>query len=143
MPPSLSLCRKKNILRRNTALFFERDQFFDLYLGSADARTIFISPDVGGNFCRGRTGQDVVPGAHHVTAVDGHGAHGGVGEDVAHRNREFQLLGDRHEILAVRTEAVQPDDAVFWLVSRFQGDIGKNRRHFLVLIRIMGGMALN
>ena len=145
MPPSLSLCRnpvcrttappcenpaRKMFFAATPRCFFECDQFFDLGLRGADACTIFISPDAGGNLRRGRADQDVVPGAHHVTAVDGHGAHGGVRENVAHRNREFQLLGDRNEIFAIRTETMQPDDAVFRCVADIQGDAGENSRHF-------------
>ena len=56
--------------------------------------------------------EDVVPGAHHVAAVDRHRPRRRVREDEADRadRGEVELVRDRHEVVAVGAEAVQDDD---------------------------------
>ena len=57
----------------------------------------------------GRTGIDVVPRPHLRAAVDGHGTHRRMGEDEAQGHVQVQLVDHGLEVVAVGTQAVQPD----------------------------------
>jgi hypothetical protein len=59
----------------------------------------------------GTEARDVVPRTHDETIVDRDRPRRGVRKNEAHRHRcrQPQLLDDRHEVIAIRAEAVQPD----------------------------------
>ena len=88
----------------DTALAFPGDQFPDLCIGAAKARRIFGGPAV--------QSLQIVPGAHGHAAVQGHGANRRVGEDKAPRafTPPHDLGDDGLEIVAIGSEAMQPDD---------------------------------
>ena len=66
----------------------------------------------------------VIPGAHHIAAVDGHRAHRGVGKDKARTigERRAQMRHDGLEVVSVGTEAVQPNDAGIGQCRRLDND---------------------
>src|SRR5665811_1808000 len=68
---------------------------------------------------------DVVPGTHHESAVDRDRAHRRMREYIAHRDREFQFVRDGHEVLPVRAQTMQPDDAVLRLLAGLQDYRGR------------------
>ncbi len=114
---------KENILGRNAALVFLCNQFLDLRLRFADASCVLLRADI--------VRDDVIPGTHHVTAVDGDWLHRGMREDIAHRNRQLHFLCDRNEVGAICTEPVQPDDAVLRGLAGFETDMGKQLQSIL------------
>jgi hypothetical protein len=81
------------------------DQRLDRLLGRANAIGIF--PPLA------MVVADVVPGAHHVAAVDRHRSLGRVGkhEPDAGARRQVKLRHDVDEIVTVGAEPVHPDDA--------------------------------
>ncbi|MNE68475.1 hypothetical protein D3C80_1641430 [compost metagenome] len=55
-------------------------------------------------------GLDVIPAGHGIAAVDGHWPGGRLGHDEAGGQQHFlQGLGDRHEVVTIGPQAVQPD----------------------------------
>ena len=89
----------------NAALDLARNQRFDLLLRRADSFFIFAPQKIDVD--------DVVPRAHHRAAVDCYRHRRRMREDVAagRRTKRLQLTHDRHEVIAVGTEAMQPDHA--------------------------------
>src|SRR5690606_15575988 len=65
---------------------------------------------------------------HGIATVDGHRAGRCLGKDEAHPviGRQFQRLDHRHEIVPIRAQAVQPDNAGIGRLGRFddQGLVG-------------------
>ena len=100
--PALGKAGEHNATRGYAARFLAREQKFHALLRGAHAVLVF-TPDGGI--------ADVVPGAHHVAAVDAYRHHRRMREDVAHGNRECNFIGQGREVVAVGAQAVQPDDA--------------------------------
>jgi hypothetical protein len=92
-------------MRRDAARALARDQRLDRLLRRRDARKIGAARDVR---C-----EHVVPRAHRVAVVDRHRPDRRVREQEPDRQAggQVELGHDRDEIVAVGTEAVQPDDA--------------------------------
>ncbi len=89
---------------RDAARFFAGDQRLDLQLRCAQAAFVFAPREVGGD--------DVVPRAHHVAAVDRHRHRVRMREHEADARQagQVQFAHERHEVVAVGAQAVQPDD---------------------------------
>jgi hypothetical protein len=58
----------------------------------------------------GPKAEDVVPGAHFHAGVDGDRPHRRMRKHEAHGERQIELRHDRLEVVAIRTQAVEPDD---------------------------------
>jgi hypothetical protein len=101
---ALREARQHDPLRRNPAFAFARDQRLDLRHALAHAGFVFASRQV-------ETG-DVVPRAHPHAGIDRHRAHRCVRKYKAQRGPAApqQLRHQRREVVAVRAQAMQPQD---------------------------------
>ena len=96
-------------------LAFAGDQRLDQALGRAHPALVLAPGEV--------VGDDVVPRAHRHPVVDRHRLHRRVRKDEPdRRGRKVELADDRHEVAAVGTEAVQPDDAPLRIAAGFELD---------------------
>ena len=97
---------------------FARDQLLHRVLGLAHATFVLLQRQV--------LVADVVPGAHHVTAVDRHRLQRSVREHEADRQPfQSQLGNDGDEVVAVGPEPVHPDYAGGRLGRRLDLDGGQ------------------
>jgi hypothetical protein len=114
--------REHDARGRRAALLLARDQLFHQHLRSAHAALV-LAPD--------RRVGDVVPGAHHHAGVDGHRLHRRVRKHEANGLFGKRELGDDgREVVAVRAQAVQPDDAALRVFSGFDLDRFEEVGHF-------------
>ena len=92
------------------------DQRADRLRGGVDAVEVFGGTPVDAD--------DVVPGAHLVTVVDGHRPHRRMREhESQHGHAVVEQFGhQRLEVVAVGAEAVHPDDGEGGIGSGFDGD---------------------
>ena len=74
---------------------------------------------------------DVVPRAHRDAVVDRHRPYRRMRKHEPDRQRLWKLhfLDDRHKIVAVGAEAVQPHDRRIGVRAGFELDAGKKRGH--------------
>ena len=103
--PALRETREHDRRGRDTPFLLAGDQRLDRLLGGAHPGWILAS--------HAAIVADVIPGTHHVAAVDRHGPHRRVGKHEPHaRTRGQAELGHHvHEVVTVGAESVHPDDA--------------------------------
>ena len=94
---------KEDVLRGDAVCAFFFVERFELCEACADALAVFMAA---------LEARDVVPGAHGHAAVDGDGAYRCVRKEDAGVGGEVEMRDDGLEVVAVRSESVQPDDAV-------------------------------
>mmetsp|Transcript_40326 Transcript_40326/g.112116 ORF Transcript_40326/g.112116 Transcript_40326/m.112116 type:complete len:310 (-) Transcript_40326:365-1294(-) len=101
---ALRKAHQHDALRRHAALALAVHQGRDGRLRGPQASLVLAPDEVGA--------EDVVPGPHHIAAVDRHRPFRRMREHIAHRpdGAQVQLATDGHEVMPVGAQAVQHDD---------------------------------
>ena len=112
-----------NILRFNPALHFLGNQRINRSLRSADTRAVWPGSNIGG--------ENVIPGAHHISAIYRDRLLRRMRKQITHSLGQMYFFCNRDKVLAIRPQAMQPDDAMAWRGAGFKRNVWKNAIHGL------------